>query len=342
MDGVVGASLAESGDAVEYGQELVVIEFASASRPAPRADDVPQDPHRQSRARSPCASCGRAASSASRRSSPTARRIATRSRSSSPTRPSASARRTRSGRTCSAPAVISAALVTGCDAVHPGYGFLSEDEGFAEVVARPRPDVHRSARQRPREVREQGGHPAPARRPGPADDPRFGRDAARRDARPRRGRADRLPGPHQAVGRRRRQGHAHDPHPARARIVAPRLPVRGQGRLRRRLAVPREVARRDAPRRDPGGRRPLRPRRAPRRARLLGPAPPPEDPRGGAHAGPRRGRRARSSPSGRSGPSSRPATRTSARSNSSSTAAATRSSSRSTAGSRWSTRSRRC
>ena len=35
----------------------------------------------------------------------------------------------------SAPAVISAALVTGCDAIHPGYGFLSEDESFAEVVA---------------------------------------------------------------------------------------------------------------------------------------------------------------------------------------------------------------
>ncbi len=34
----------------------------------------------------------------------------------------------------SAPTLISAALVTGCDAVHPGYGFLSEDEGFAEVV----------------------------------------------------------------------------------------------------------------------------------------------------------------------------------------------------------------
>jgi len=34
----------------------------------------------------------------------------------------------------SAPAVISAAIVTGCDAVHPGYGFLSEDETFAEVV----------------------------------------------------------------------------------------------------------------------------------------------------------------------------------------------------------------
>jgi len=30
--------------------------------------------------------------------------------------------------------VISAAVVTGCDAIHPGYGFLSEDEGFADVV----------------------------------------------------------------------------------------------------------------------------------------------------------------------------------------------------------------
>ena len=34
----------------------------------------------------------------------------------------------------SAPAVISAAVVTGCDAIHPGYGFLSEDAGFAEAV----------------------------------------------------------------------------------------------------------------------------------------------------------------------------------------------------------------
>lgn len=36
MDGLVGASLVEPGDAVEYGQELVVIEFAtSASPPVP-------------------------------------------------------------------------------------------------------------------------------------------------------------------------------------------------------------------------------------------------------------------------------------------------------------------
>jgi acetyl-CoA carboxylase biotin carboxylase subunit len=34
----------------------------------------------------------------------------------------------------SAPAIISAAIVTGCDAIHPGYGFLSEDAGFADAV----------------------------------------------------------------------------------------------------------------------------------------------------------------------------------------------------------------
>jgi acetyl-CoA carboxylase biotin carboxylase subunit len=33
------------------------------------------------------------------------------------------------------PAVIEAALLTGADAIHPGYGFLSEDPDFAEICA---------------------------------------------------------------------------------------------------------------------------------------------------------------------------------------------------------------
>ncbi|GAC1319349.1 MAG: acetyl-CoA carboxylase biotin carboxylase subunit [Chloroflexota bacterium] len=33
----------------------------------------------------------------------------------------------------SVPNILSAALITGCDAIHPGYGFLSEDRYFAEI-----------------------------------------------------------------------------------------------------------------------------------------------------------------------------------------------------------------
>ena len=33
VDGIVGASLAQGGDAVEYGQELIVIEFAGSTSP---------------------------------------------------------------------------------------------------------------------------------------------------------------------------------------------------------------------------------------------------------------------------------------------------------------------
>ena len=36
----------------------------------------------------------------------------------------------------SVPNIISAALITGCDSVHPGYGFLAEDHYFAEICGK--------------------------------------------------------------------------------------------------------------------------------------------------------------------------------------------------------------
>ena len=45
-DGLVGASLVEPGDAVEYGQDLVVIEFASPTAPTSAAPAAPTAPDR--------------------------------------------------------------------------------------------------------------------------------------------------------------------------------------------------------------------------------------------------------------------------------------------------------
>ena len=43
------------------------------------------------------------------------------------------------------PAIISAAEVTDAEAIHPGYGFLSENADFAERVEQERLRLHRPA-----------------------------------------------------------------------------------------------------------------------------------------------------------------------------------------------------
>ena len=66
------------------------------------------------------------------------------------------------------PSIISAAEITDADAIHPGYGFLSENAGFAEVCDAsglkfigPRPDVIRAMglKEHARDVMKQHGVP---------------------------------------------------------------------------------------------------------------------------------------------------------------------------------------
>ena len=99
---------------------------------------------------------------------------------------------------------------------------------------------------------------------------------------------DRLPGDDQGERGRRRQGPARRARRRRGARGLPELPQRGQGVVRRRSRVHREVHRGAAPHRDPGAGRRARQHRVPGRTRVLDPAPAPEGDRGGALAVSRR------------------------------------------------------
>ena len=186
--------------------------------------------------------------------------------------------------------IVDACKRTGAEAVHPGYGFLSEREAFPAGAGEGRHRVHRSQsqghRRHGRQDRvEEGGRQ------------RQGLDRSRpsRRHRGREGKRSKIaeeigyPGDDQGLGRRRRQGHAHRPQRGRG---GGRLCPRALGSeilLRRRPRVHREIHRRSAPRRNPGAGRQARQRDPSRRARMLDPAPQSEGRRGSADPAARRG-----------------------------------------------------
>ncbi len=158
-------------------------------------------------ARSRCACCARARSSASPPSPCIPPPTPTRCMSALPTRACASARRAAKDSYLNIPAILAACEITGADAVHPGYGFLSENARFAEILGDHGIAFHRpEGRAHPHHGRQDRGqaHGEAPRHPGRARLRRrhhVGRGSGARRQR------HRLSGADQGGGRRRRARH---------------------------------------------------------------------------------------------------------------------------------------
>ena len=210
--------------------------------------------------------------------------------------------------------VIGAAETTGCDALHPGYGFLSESPSFVRacedndlIFVGPTAESMEvlGDKSLAKGAMRDAGMPLVPGSEGRLDG--RGRGAARGGRR-------RLPGAAQGGLRRRRPRHAPGRRAVRARGRVRDGDRRGPGGLRRRRAVPREDRRRRPPHRGAGARRRRGRRARARRARVQRPAPPPEAARGVALAVPERRGARRSCTTPRSARCARRATATPARS----------------------------
>ena len=80
----------------------------------------------------------------------------------------------------SVPAVLSAAEITGADAIHPGYGFLSESAYLAEVCEACHIQLHRSGAERHPAARRQGARAPRDEEGGRADSSRQRRSGRER------------------------------------------------------------------------------------------------------------------------------------------------------------------
>ncbi len=186
------------------------------------------------------------------------------------------------------PAVISAAEITGADAIHPGYGFLSESAYLAEVCEAchikfigPDPQVIRlmGDKARARRVMKKAGVPVLPGSDGPIESEDKALKIAKEIGYPVIVKATAGGG-----GRGMRVVRAA------ARTVARRQDGAAGSRsgVRRPRRLHREVHRVAAAHRVPDSRRSPGVRRPPRRARVLDSAPPPEADRRVALAGAQR------------------------------------------------------
>ncbi len=106
------------------------------------------------------------------------------------------------------PQVISAAEITNVDAIHPGYGFLSENANFAKVCEASEITFIGPTRGSDRDDGREGPRAARGEGRGPADDSGQRRSCRGRRATRQGSRADRVPADFESFRRRRRPRHA--------------------------------------------------------------------------------------------------------------------------------------
>ena len=186
------------------------------------------------------------------------------------------------------PRLLAACEITGADAIHPGYGFLSENARFAEILEEHGITFIGPTSEHIRIMGDKIEAKSTAKRLGipvvPGSDGAVTDEAQAHQDRQGHG----LPGAGQGGGRRRRPRHEGGPHGRGPRHGAEDGAHRGQGRLRRRQRLPGEISGEAAPHRGAGVRRRQGQRHPPGRARLLAAAPAPESDGGGAFTRPQR------------------------------------------------------
>ena len=159
--------------------------------------------------------------------------------------------------------IVAACEITGADAIHPGYGFLSENAKFADILAAHNITFIGPSADHIRIMGDKIEAKRTAKRLGIPVVP--GSDGAVTDEREAQRIAAEIgyPGHHQGLGRRRRPRHEGGAHGrTRSRSRAGDGAHRSRRRLRRRRRLHREISRKAAPHRDAGARRRHRPRRS--------------------------------------------------------------------------------